>query len=120
MTLVFRPTGASYLVPTSQSLNGVDFNAGDYPNAVLVTNTDTGNAVVASVYSDTGNDTYAKWPSPGEDNIGHGFVIPPSTAVLIAVNSAFAAAGPGSRMAATTVCDTGKTATVLFNSGTLE
>ena len=119
MTLVFRPTGASYLVPTSQSLNGVDFNAGDYPNAVLVTNTDTGNAVVASVYSDTGNDTYAKWPSPGEDNIGHGFVVPPSTAVLIAVNTAFAA-NTDIRLAATTMCDTGQTATVLFNSGTLE
>ena len=119
MNPVFRPTGASYLVPTSQSLNGVDFNAGDYPNAVLVTNTDTGNAVVASVYADTGNDTYAKWPSPGEDNIGHGFVVPPATAVLIAVNTAFAA-NTAIQLAATTMCDTGQTATVLFNSGTLE
>ena len=119
MTPVFRPTGTNYLLPTSGSLNGLDFNPGDYPNAVLVTNTDTANAVVASVYSDTGGDTYAKWPSPGEDNIGHGFVVSPSTAVLIAVNTAFAA-NTAIQLAATAMCDAGQTATVLFNSGTLE
>ena len=119
MTPVFRPQISSYLLPCSDSVNGFDFSPGDYPDAVLVTNTDTGNAVVVSVYSDTGGATYAAYPTVSNDYQGHGFVVQPSTAVVVAVNTAFSA-NTAVQMAGTAQCAAGLTATVLFNSGALE
>ena len=119
MSISYRPTGAVYVVNSSDSLDGLDFDAGDFPNTVLVTNTDTGNAVVVSVQADIAG-TYAAYPVLGTNYVGYGVLVQPSTAVLVAVNSTFAAGGPGTQMAATAVCATGETATVLFSSGSFE
>lgn len=119
MTTQFRPTGSVTGVDVSSSLNGFDFAAGDFPSAVLVSNTDTGNAVVVSVYADTGAETYAAWPVVGNGYRGHGVVVQPATAVVIAVNTTFAAAGPGTQLACTAESAVGQTARVLFTAGAL-
>ena len=119
MTTRFRPLSSVNQFDATDSLDGFDFAAGDFPNAVLVSNTDTGNAVVVSVYAETAG-TYAAYPAAGNDYIGHGVVVQPATAVLIAVNTTFAAAGPGTQLAGTVQCAVGQTATVLFNAGALE
>jgi hypothetical protein len=119
MTTRFRPLDSVNLLDATDTLDGFDFAGGDFPNAVLVSNTDTGNAVVVSVYADTAG-TYAAYPAAGNDYTGYGVVVQPATAVLIAVNTTFAAAGPGTQLAGTAQCAAGKTATVLFNAGALE
>lgn len=117
MTQVFRPTNSATSLAATDAVDGFDFATGDYPNAVLVTNTDTANAVVVSVAQDQAG-TYALYPVSANNDVGYGVVVQPRTSVVIAVNTQFAA-NAALQMASTVQCDTGLTAQVIFNAGSL-
>ena len=116
MSTLFTPNGPAYLVTCEDTTNGVDFDPNFAGNAVLVTNLDSSNAVAVVCAVDTG-DHYAVWPTAGLAFQGTGVIVQPLSSQIISLNTTQFATNP--LIAGTNCCDTGKSAAVVFNTGSI-
>ena len=113
MTVIFEQTGTSFVGSATDVMGGQGFDTQPQSDQILATNLGPDAASVYYTFYD--DSTYPVWPAV--DVPGFGTIVQPGTQQVLKANATRVA--DGATGMAFWICDSGKTATLVFNIGTV-